>query len=300
MRRSSVWRILEEAALTPQRSVYWLHRHDPDCNAKAPDICQRSVHALRFSPHGRLVSCADEQTGRQIFQRAPPTPAGQPGTPEKREHEDIRHGARALRASVVVPTGPMVWHLGQTRTRGDGAAHLAHVVQQLPTLQRYDGVVDHLHTHWSREVCRLVAHWCHVPYCPKALQRGVQRRAFLSDPTPAPVCHFTPKQGSWLHHVALWFRVCARRLLTRGDFASAHDCATRLGDCMESDNTPHAPPYRWPSTGHPLVRATPLSQTRRQRCQGRAWFRPRPQRFARALSPPRPYKRSAGLLVVHL
>jgi hypothetical protein len=28
-----------------------------------------------------------------------------------------------------------------------------------------------------------VAAWCDVPFVPKALQRGVQRRAFLSDPT---------------------------------------------------------------------------------------------------------------------
>jgi hypothetical protein len=40
MSRSSLWRILEEADLKPHRSVYWLNSHDPDCNAKAHDICQ--------------------------------------------------------------------------------------------------------------------------------------------------------------------------------------------------------------------------------------------------------------------
>src|SRR5687767_7977905 len=48
MSRSSLWRILEEADLKPHRSVYWLNSHDPDFNAKAHDICQLSVHALRF------------------------------------------------------------------------------------------------------------------------------------------------------------------------------------------------------------------------------------------------------------
>jgi hypothetical protein len=38
--RSSIWRLLEEADLKPHRSVYWLNSHDPDCAAKAQDICQ--------------------------------------------------------------------------------------------------------------------------------------------------------------------------------------------------------------------------------------------------------------------
>ena len=50
-------------------------------------------------------------------------------------------------------------------------------------MQRYDWVVDNLNTHWSLEVCRLVAQWCNVPFVAKDLRRGVQRRAFLSDPT---------------------------------------------------------------------------------------------------------------------
>ena len=117
---------------------------------------------------GRLVICADEKTGMQILQRRYPTQPVQPGKPEKREHEYIRHGVRALLASFVVPTGQLVWNLGQTRTSADWAAHLANVVRQLPAMQRYDWVVDNLNTHWSLEVCRLVAQWCAVPFIPKA------------------------------------------------------------------------------------------------------------------------------------
>ena len=170
MSRSSIWRILEEADLKPHRSVYWLNSHDPDFEAKAHDICQLYVNALRFYQQGRLVICADEKTGMQILQRAYPTQPVQPGKPEKREHEYIRHGVRALLASFVVPTGHLVWNLGQTRTSADWAAHLANVVHQLPAMQRYDWVVDNLNTHWSLEVCRLVAQWCEVPFIPQALR----------------------------------------------------------------------------------------------------------------------------------
>ncbi len=51
----------------------------------------------------------------------------QPGKPEKREFEYIRYGTRALLTSFVVPTGKVVWDLGETRTSLDWVAHLRHV-----------------------------------------------------------------------------------------------------------------------------------------------------------------------------
>ena len=230
----------------------------------------------------------------QILQRKSPTQPMVPGKPEKREHEYIRHGVRALIASLVVATGQGVWNLGQSRTSADFAAHLATVVHQLPAMQRYAWGVENLTTHWSLDVCRLVAQWCGVPGVAKALRRGAQRRAFLSDPTHKHVCHFTPNHGSWLNQVELWLSVLARRFLKRGDFNSAQDFATRLEDYLEVYNTHHAHPYRWTYTGQPLVRATPFSQTRRQQRHGRAWFSARPKRFERAFYPPRRYKRAAA------
>jgi transposase len=294
MSRSSIWRILDEADLNPHRSVYWLNSHDPDFEAKAHDICSLYLNALWSFDQGRVVICSDEKTGMQILQRKYPTQPIEPGKPAKREHEYIRHGTRALLASFVVPTGQVVWNLGQTRTSADFASHLANVVEQLPAMTRYDWVLDNLNTHWSLDVCRLVAQWCKVPFVPKDLRRGVQRRAFLSDASHPHVFHFTPKHDSWLNPVELWFSVLARRFLKRGDFDSAQDFETRLCDSLEVYNTHHAHPYRWTYTGQPLVRATSFSQTRRQQRQGRAWFSTGLKRFERALYPPRPYKRAAA------
>ena len=103
--------------------------------------------------------------------------------------------------------------------------------------------------------------------------------------------HFTPTYSSWLNQVELWFSVLARRFLKRGDFASATEFEQRLTAYLEAYNAREKHPYRWTYTGQPLVRATPFSQTRRQRQHGRAWLGARPKPFDRLLDPPRPYKR---------
>jgi len=294
MSRSRLWRMLDEADLKPPRRVSWLNSHAPDFEAQAQALCPLDLNARRFCAHDRMGMGTDEKTGRQMLPRQYPTPPMVPGKPEKREHEDIRHGVRALIASCVVAPGHVGWQVGETRTRADGAAPLVHVGTQRPAMRRYDWGVDHLNTPGSLEVCRRGAPWGEVPYVAQALRRGVHRRAFLSDPSHRHVCHFTPKHGAWLNQVAWWFSVLARRFRKRGDCDAAHPFATRLAASLEVYNTHHAHPYRWTSTGQPFVRATPVRHTRRQQRQGRAWGSSRPQRFDRALYPPRPYKRAAA------
>jgi transposase len=312
MSRTTIQRILAAADLKPHQSVYWLNSHDPDFKPKATDICQLYVNAQRYYEQGRLILSCDEKTGMQMLGRKyatqPAQPAildhnGQPlrrGQPAKREFEYIRYGTRCLLTTFCVPTGEVVWDLGQTRTSQDWVAHLRHVRQQFPDMRRYDWVVDNLNTHWSLEVCRLVAGWCGISVVDSDLRNGAQRRAFLSDPSHEHVFHFTPIHGSWLNQVELFFSVLSRRFLRRGDFNSAADFEERLRRWLEIYNERHAHPYRWTYTGEPLVRATPFSQTRRQQQQGRAGFGVRPPLFERLLYPPRPYKRKPSQLAGNL
>jgi hypothetical protein len=291
MTRSTIQRVLQAADIKPHHSVYWLNSHDPDFDAKAQDICKLYVNAPVLYQHGELVICGDEKTGMQILQRKHPTILVEPGKPEKREHEYIRHGCRALIASFIVPTGEVVWDLGITRTSVDFAAHLAHVATQFPEQKKFHWVVDNLNTHWSLDVCELMARLSGLPFHKKDLRNGTQRKAFLTDPEHKHVFHFTPKHGSWLNQVELWFSTLARRFLKRGDFVSAEEFTKRLTAYLDDYNEEYAHPYRWTYTGEPLVRATPFSQTRRQQRFGRAWFGTRPQRFERYIYAPRPYHR---------
>jgi hypothetical protein len=300
MSLATIWRILDEADLKPHRSVYWLNSHDPAFDAKSREICQLYLNAPRLYQQGRLLICCDEKTGMQILQRKYPTRLARPGQPEKREFEYLRHGTRALITSFCVPTGEVVWNLGLTRTSEDFARHFAHVASHYRGFERFDWVVDNLNTHWSMELCEYVAALSNVPFPLKQLRTGRQRRAFLTDPEHKHVFHFTPRHGSWLNQVELWFSVLSRRFLKRGDFAGPEDFEQRLLRFLEEYNARHAHPYRWTYTGQPLVRGTPFSQTRRQQRHGRSWVASRPSTWERLLYPPRPYKRSAPPLEANL
>jgi transposase len=246
--RSSIWRILQDVDLKPHKSEYWLKSHDEDFDAKAQTICQLYAKAIEAYKHGRLVIGCDEKTGMQVLERTTPTKPAQPGRRERREHEYIRHGTRVLINSLAVATGHIAWTSGTTRKATDFVAHLTRAYQNLPRMERYDGIMDNLNTHWSLDVCRLVARWCKVPFEPAKLKKGGQRRAFLRDPRHRHVLHFTPKHGSWLNQAALFFRVLHRRFLARGSFTSAKDFDRRLERFLKDYNIRHAHPYRWTYT----------------------------------------------------
>jgi hypothetical protein len=300
IRRSTDWRILEQADLKPHKSVSWLNSHDPDFQAKAQAICRLYLNAPQFYPHGRLVLCCDEKTGMQILDRVAPPRPPTPGHPEKREFEYIRLGTRTMITTVAVPTGEVVWDLGPTRTSLDFRAHVLRVATHFREMKQFDWVVDNLNTHQSLERCEAVADLNDRPFRPDELKTQAQRRAFLSDPDPKHVFHYVPVHGWWLNQVDLFFSVVAWQFLKRGDFGSISEFEERLWADLAEYNQEKAHPYWWTSTGEPRVRATPGDPTRRQRRQGRAWFGTRPQLFQRLRHPPRPYRRREKSLAANL
>jgi len=112
--------------------------------------------------------------------------------------------------------------------------------------------MDNLNTHGNLALCRLIARLSGVRFEPKKLRTGAQRRAFLTDPDHKHVLHFTPKHGSWLNQIEIWFGVLQRRTIRRGNFHSKAELARKILDYIVYYNTHHAHPYRWTYTGQPL------------------------------------------------
>ena len=121
-----------------------------------------------------------------------------PGRPERREFEYLRHGTRCLIASLLVPTGQLLGDVSARRGSRDFGRHLRHTAERFPDAVRFHWVLDNLNTHWNLSLCRLIARLSGVPFEPKKLRTGAQRRAFLTDPEHKHVLHYTPKHGSWL------------------------------------------------------------------------------------------------------
>ncbi len=253
MSRSTIFRVLNEAAIKPHKSRYWLNSHDPDFEAKTLEIAKLYLAAPQWHQHGELVICTDEKTGIQALEPKSPTKPVQPGMPALREFEYIRHGTRCLIASLIVPTGKVIGDVLARRTSADFSRHIRHVARQFPDTKRFHWVMDNLNTHWSLDLCRTMARLSGVRFDSKGLRTGSQRRAFLTDPEHRHVIHYTPKHGSWLNQIEIWFGVLQRRLLHRGEFSSKADLTRQLLAYLEYYNVHWARPYRWTYTGQPLA-----------------------------------------------
>ncbi len=253
MSRSTIFRVLHEAAIKPHKSRYWLNSHDPDFESKTLEIARLYLDAPRLHQQGELVICTDEKTSIQALEPKYPTKPLQPGRPALREFEYVRHGTRCLIASLIVPTGEVVGDVLPQRTSADFCRHVRHVARQFPEVQRFHWVMDNLNTHWSLDLCRTIARLSSVRFEPKQLRTGNERRAFLTNPEHKHVIHYTPKHGSWLNQIEIWFGVLQRRLLRRGEFSSKADLTRQLLAYLEYYNVHWARPYRWTYTGQPLA-----------------------------------------------
>lgn len=265
MSRSAVQRILAEADLKPHKSRYWLHSDDPDFEAKALDVCRLYLDAPRLYQRGELVLCVDEKTSIQALERARPTAPGAPGRPERRDPEYVRHGTRCLLATLVVPTGQVVGSVTEHRGRWDFVRHIRDVVEQFPQAKRFHWVMDNLNTHYTFELCQYLGRLSEVWEARPRLRTGAQRRSFLTDPGHKHVVHYTPKHGSWLNQVEIWFGVLCRRLLRRGEFRSAAELAQRILEFIDYYDRHDARPYEWTYTGKPLVSGDARAKKKRVR-----------------------------------
>jgi transposase len=253
---------LEEAAIKPHRSRYWLNPKIDDAEQHAAEIrevCGVYTQAAALGEQGVHVISCDEKTSIQALQRDSPALPMQPGLIERREFEYVRHGTTCLIANFDVVTGEVVAPtIGPTRNENDFALHIRRTTAADPG-GRWVFVLDNLTTHVSETLVRLVAERegldmelgvkgkCGI------LKNVKSRKAFLTDASRRIRFVFTPRHCSWLNQVEIWFSVLARRVLKRGDFLSVEALEHKILAFIDDFNRVLAKPFRWTYAGRPLA-----------------------------------------------
>ena len=216
------------------------------------------AHAAQLHEQGVHLICCDEKTGRQALERAHPTRPPIPGRIERREQHYVRHGTQCLIANFEVATGHIVRPtVSSTRTEEDFANHVVQTVATDPD-GKWIFIVDHLDTHQSESLVRLVAaRGDRKEDLGKKGRRGIlrskaTRAAFLQDPRHSIRFVYTPKHASWLNQIELWFSILVRRLLKRASFASVDQLKERVLAFIEYFNRTLAKPFKWTYTGRAL------------------------------------------------
>ena len=193
----------------------------------------------------------------------------------------------------------MLWRWPPARLPGpwghpqatDFVAHLQQAYHCLPGMQCYDWVMDNLNTHWSLDVCRLVARWCKVPFGPTS-SKPTATPAFL--PSAPPSClSFHPETCSCSIKPS-YSLACCTVAFWPVQFYQRQGLCTPLSAFATIPSRPSVPlTYR-----EPLVRDTPFSHTT-SAASGRACFSPRPKPL-RDYSMRQALPRSCVLINLHL
>jgi transposase len=173
--------------------------------------------------------------------------------------EYIRHGTQCLIANLEVATGRVIApSVGPTRTEADFVAHIAQTIATDPAAE-WIFIVDHLNTHQSEGLVRLVATLCGIDQnlgskgTSGILTSMATRMAFLQDASHRIRFVYPPKHTSWMNQVELWFSILVRRLLRRGSFSSVDDLRQRILAFIAYFNQTMAKPFKWTYTGRPLT-----------------------------------------------
>jgi len=228
-------------------------------SAEVRTVCKLYHQAPELHEQGVHVVSVDEKTGIQALERLHPTRPMQPGKPEAREFEYVRHGTQALIANFEVATGKILTPtIGDTRTEEDFVKHIQATVNLDPE-GKWVFVMDQLNTHKSAGLVELIAKLCHLEddlgvKGKSGILKDMEARAtFLEDQSHRIRFVYTPKHCSWLNQIEMWFGTLTRRLLKRGEFTSKEELKKRILAFIEFFNQTLAKPYRWTFIGKPLV-----------------------------------------------
>jgi transposase len=198
--RGTVSKLLSENKLRPHKVRYYLERRDPDFEQKMAEVLHvyREVAVLRDErdpgeePALLAVLSYDEKPGIQAIGNTapdlPPVPGVHPSI--GREHEYKRHGTLSLLCGIDLLTGELIGRVEERHRSREFILWLQDVDAHYPEEWKIRIILDNHSAHISKETQKYLAS---VP----------NRFEFI----------FTPKHGSWLNLIEVFFSKLARTLL---------------------------------------------------------------------------------------
>ncbi len=225
---ATAWR---EYGVQPWRVETFKFSTDPQLVAKVTDV----VGLYLAPPENAIVLCVDEKSQIQALDRTAPMLPMQPGLPERRTHDYVRHGTTTLSAALEIATGKVTGAVKPRHRHQEFLAFLKQVARAYPEDVDEQGrpielhlVMDNYATHKKDEV-----------------------RAWL-EANPRIHVHFTPTSGSWLNLVEVWFGIIERQAIHRGSFGSVKDLNAKIRSFIDGWND-RAHPFVWTKTADQIL-----------------------------------------------
>ena len=221
--QNTVLRTWRHYRVQPWRSETFKFSTDPELVAKVTDV----VGLYLAPPENAIVLCVDEKSQIQALDRTQKMLPMQPGFPERRTHDYVRHGTSTLFAALDVATGKVTAATKPRHRRQEFLAFLKQVARAHPGRDLHL-VMDNYAAHKTPEV-----------------------KDWLAD-NPRIQVHFTPTSGSWLNLVEVWFGIIERQAIRRGTFTSVTDLNTKIRAFITGWNK-RSRPFVWTKTADEIL-----------------------------------------------
>ena len=217
---AAAWRAF---GVKPWKAETFKFSTDPELVAKVTDV----IGLYLAPPEDAIVLCVDEKSQIQALDRTQKTLPMQPGHPEQRSHDYVRHGTTTLFAALEIATGKVTGVCKQRHRHQEFLAFLKHVARAYPEPDLHL-VMDNYAAH-----------------------KRVEVRDWLAA-NPRIHVHFTPTSGSWLNLVEVWFGIIERQAIRRGTFTSVRDLMIKIRAFINGWNT-RKHPFIWTKTADEVL-----------------------------------------------
>ena len=216
--RSSVVSILNAAEVKPFRIQYYCEKRDPEFEPKMHNVLVVYKQlSLRFDEDGKLIPhegdepethtlSYDEKPGIQaIATTAPDLQPTRGNGVTLRDYEYKRLGTLSLLAGIDLLTGEAFPYVSETHKSSDFIAFLKILDKRYPQGDKIRLVLDNHSAHTSRET-----------------------KAFLATMPGRFEFVFTPKHGSWLNMIEVFFGKMSHQMLRGIRVATRDELAERI------------------------------------------------------------------------